>query len=184
MCGKCQIFFSEGWFMFVGNIDNIDKDGGDFHPVIYAVLEYLRVTDFKNILDGDYPMPHTDFIVKVQRYQTRSIEDCYPEAHKKFIDVQFVTEGEEVLGWCPLSPDLKIIKPYNEKTDVTFYESLLPESSVMLADRNYAVLFPLDVHRPCGSLDDDCPSQVTKVVVKIPVKLVLEDDTFSISANQ
>ena len=160
--------------MFIGNIDNIDKDGSDFHPVLYSVLEYLRTTDFKNFLDGTYPMPHTDFLIKVQRYQTRPIEVCRPESHKKFIDVQFVTNGDEVMGWCPLSPDLEIASPYDEKSDVTFYKNLLPESSVMLADRNYAVLFPLDVHRPCGSLDDNEPSQVTKIVVKIPVGLVLE----------
>ena len=170
--------------MFIGNIDNIDKDGGDFHPVIYSVLEYLRTTDFKNILDGAYPMPHTDFIVKVQRYQTKPIEDCHPESHKKFVDVQFVAEGEEVMGWCPLCPDLKILTPYDEKDDVAFYKNLTPESSVMLADRSYAVLFPLDVHRPCGSLDDDEPSQVTKIVVKVPVKLVLDDETWNIPAGQ
>ena len=154
--------------MFIGNIDNIDKDGGDFHPVLYSVLEYLRTTDFKNVLDGAYPMPHTDFIVKVQRYKTRPIEDCRPESHKKFVDVQFVTDGEEVMGWCPLSPDLKISAP----------------SSVMLSSRNYAVLFPLDVHRPCGSLDEENPEQVTKVVVKVPVKLVLDDETLNIPAGQ
>ena len=79
---------------------------------------------------------------------------------------------------------MKVSTPYDEKTDVAFYKDLLPESSVMLADRNYAVLFPLDVHRPCGSLDEDNPSQVTKVVVKIPVKLVLEDETLNIPAGQ
>ena len=161
--------------MFIGSIENIDKDGGDFHPIIYAVLEYLRTTDFKTFADGAYPMPHTDFIVKVQRYLTKPIEECHPEAHKKFIDVQYVVEGEEVLGWCPLSPDLKILTPYDEKTDVAFYKKLLPESSVMLAEKNYAVLFPLDVHRPCGSLDDDAPLNVLKVVVKVPVENVLEE---------
>ena len=170
--------------MFIGNIDNIDKDGGDFHPVIYSALEYLRATDFKNFLDGAYPMPHTDFIVKVQRYETKPIEICRPESHREFIDVQFVAEGEEVMGWCPLSPDLKIIEPYNEKTDVTFYKGLTPESSVMLAERNYAVLFPLDVHRPCGSLDDEEPSKVIKIVVKIPVKLVLEDEAWNVPIGQ
>ena len=162
--------------MFIGNIDNIDNDGGDFHPIIYSVLEYLRTTDFSNFLDGAYPMPHTDFILKVQHYKTKPIEDLHPESHKKFIDVQFVVTGEEVLGWCPLSPDLQVHEPYDEKADVTFYKNLLPESSVVLVDRNYAVLFPLDVHRPCGSLDDDEPADVTKIVVKVPVKAVLEDE--------
>lgn len=162
--------------MFIGNIDNIDKDGGDFHAIIYSVLEYLRNTDFSNIPDGSYPMPQTDFIVKVQRYETRPIDDMYPEAHEKFIDVQFVVEGEEILGWCPLSPDLEFVQQYDAEKDVAFFKNLLPESSMMLSARTYAVLFPLDVHRPCGSLDDDNPEHVTKVVVKVPVELVLDDD--------
>ena len=162
--------------MFIGNIDNIDKDGGDFHPIIYAVLEYLRTTDFSNFTDGAYPMPHTDFIVKVQHYQTKKIEDCRPESHQKFIDVQYVAEGEEVMGWCPLSPDLKISAPYDSKADVVFYKNLLPESAVMLSARNYAVLFPLDVHRPCGSLEEESPENVLKIVVKVPVEHVLEEE--------
>ena len=107
--------------MFIGNIDNIDKDGGDFHAIIYSVLEYLRGTDFSNFAEGSYPLPHMDFIAKVQRYKTRPMSECRPESHEKFIDVQFVADGEEALGWCPLSPDLKISVPYDEKNDVTFY---------------------------------------------------------------
>ena len=167
--------------MFIGNIDNIDKDGGDFHPVIYSVLEYLRATDFSNFPDGAYPMPHTDFILKIQRYNTRPIEDCRPESHEKFIDVQFVVKGEEVLGWCPLSPELEIFSPYDEKNDATLYKNLLPESSMMLTARTYAVLFPLDVHRPCGSLEDDEPSKVTKIVVKVPVELVIENEDWTLN---
>lgn len=167
--------------MFIGNIDNIEKDGGDFHSVIYAVLEYLRGTDFKNFSEGAYPVPHLDFIAKVQRYDTRPTSECHPEAHERFIDVQFVAEGEEILGWCPLNPDLKILTPYDEKADVTFYKTLFPESCMVLAARNYAVLFPSDVHRPCCSLDEENPSHVTKVVIKVPVELVLEDDEWTLS---
>lgn len=167
--------------MFIGNIDNIDKDGGDFHPIIYSVLEYLRTTDFSNFAEGSYPLPHMDFIAKLQRYKTRPVDECKPESHIKFIDVQYVVKGEEILGWCPQSPDLEIETPYDEKNDVTFYKTLLPESSMILFDRTYAVLFPLDVHRPCGSLEDDEPSDVTKIVVKIPVNLVLEEESWGIN---
>ena len=167
--------------MFIGNIDNIDKDGGDFHPIIYSVLEYLRATDFTNFNDGAYPMPHTDFIAKVQRYDTRPTDECIPESHKKFIDVQFVAKGEEVLGWCPLSPELEITSPYDEKADVTFYKKLLPESAVMLSVGTYAVLFPLDVHRPGGYFEGEEPSHVTKIVVKVPVELVIENDDWSLN---
>lgn len=167
--------------MFIGNIDNIDKDGGDFHPIIYSVLEYLRATDFSNFNEGAYPLPHTDFIAKIQRYKTKPTEDCRPESHEKFIDVQFVAKGEEAMGWCPLSPELEIVTPYDSKADVTFYKKLLPESSVMLSSRTYAVLFPLDVHSPCGSVDEGEPSDVTKIVVKVPVELIIESDSWSLN---
>ncbi len=75
-----------------------------------------------------------------------------------------------------MSPNLKIAKHYDSDKDVAFFKDLIPESSMMLSARNYAVLFPLDVHRPCGSLDDNKPVQVTKVVVKVPVELILDDD--------
>lgn len=166
--------------MFIGNIDNIDKDGGDFHAIIYSVLEYLRTTDFTNISDGSFPMPHMDFIVKVQRYTTRPLDELHAESHEKFIDVQFVASGEEILGWCPLSPELKILEPYDEKEDVTFYKNMLPESSLVLSARYYAVLFPLDVHKPCGVLYGE-PQQVTKVVVKIPVEMILEGEVWNLT---
>lgn len=36
---------------------------------------------------------------------------------------------------------------------------------------NFAVLYPEDVHSPCGALDDDAPEDVVKVVVKISIDL-------------
>lgn len=158
--------------MLIGTIDNIDNKSGDYHPTLKKVLQYLRDTDFSQVIDGDYKIGEKGIIAKVQRYETRLPEKCKPETHNKFIDVQFIADGEEMLGWCPLSPDLEIAEKYNFAKDVTFYKKLIPESCVVLSKRHFAVLYPVDVHRPCGSLDDEEPSKVTKVVVKIPVELL------------
>ena len=158
--------------MFIGTIDNINNKSGEYHPVLKEVLEYLKETDFTSMIDGDYKIGDKGIIAKLQRYETRPESQCKPETHNKFVDVQFVVEGEETLGWCPLSPDLKITEKYNFAKDVTFYANMVPESCVVLSKRNFAVLYPVDVHRPCGSLEDDEPSKVTKVVVKIPVELL------------
>ena len=158
--------------MFIGTIDNINDKTTIHHPVLQEVLEYLRVTDFSKLTEGNYQIGSKGVNAKLQRYETRPTEACKPETHNKFVDVQFVADGEEALGWCPLSPDLKISEKYNFAKDVTFYEALIPESFVILSPRSFAVLYPVDVHRPCCSLDDDEPSLVTKVVVKIPVELL------------
>ena len=155
--------------MFIGIID--DKHI-KYNPPLSEVLEYLRVTDFSKIQDGDYPIGDKGIIAKVQRYRTRLIDECKPETHNKFVDVQFIAEGEEALGWCPLSPELEILEEYNDEKDVTFYKKLVPESCVILSSRSFAILYPVDVHRPCGSVDDDEPSDVTKVVVKVPIELL------------
>ncbi len=156
--------------MFIGDIENIDGEESEFHPLIFEILKYLRRTDFNSFPDGSYPVPgFENCIAKVQRYKTKPLKDCHPEAHEKFIDVQFVAKGEEVLGWCPMSPDLKILSPYDPEKDVVFFEEILPDSTVIFGEGNYAVLYPPDVHRPCTSIDEDAPDDVTKVVVKIPV---------------
>ena len=158
--------------MFIGTIDNIDAISRHQHPVLQEVLKYLRETDFSKMAEGDYKIDDSDVVAKLQRYETRPTEECKAETHTKFVDVQFVAEGEEALGWCPLSPDLEISEEYDPDKDATFYAELIPESCVVLTKRYFAVLYPVDVHRPCGSLDDDEPSKVTKVVVKVPVELL------------
>ncbi|MBR2178955.1 MAG: YhcH/YjgK/YiaL family protein [Selenomonadaceae bacterium] len=155
--------------MFIGKIDDVNDSY--YNPILREVLKYLRTTDFSNMVEGAYPVTN-NITAKLQRYETRQAEDCKPESHNKFVDVQFVAEGEELLGWCPISPDIQITETYNFAKDVTFYKSLIPESCVILSTRSFAILYPVDVHRPCCSVDEDNPSIVTKVVVKIPVELL------------
>ena len=157
--------------MIIGTIDNVNDKNFEYHSTLREVLEYLRVTDFSKLEDGSYPFGDKGIVAKLQRYETRPITECKPESHAKYIDVQFVSAGEESLGWCPLSPELEILNEYDESNDVTFYKKLVPDSCVVLTSRSFAVLYPADVHRPCG-LVDKLPYKVTKVVVKIPVELL------------
>ena len=72
------------------------------------------------------------------------------------------------MGWCPMSPELKVCDPYDQEKDIVFFDNLIPISGIELAAGDFAVLYPTDVHRPCGSPEGG-PQQVTKVVVKIAI---------------
>jgi len=158
--------------MMIGTIDLIEAEQAAYHPAIAEALHYLAEHDFTKMEDGKYPIGEHGIVANLQRYQTRPEKDCKPESHQEFVDIQYVVEGEEYLGWCPLSPDLIVTEDYDAERDVMFYQSLIPDSSVMLFPGSYAVLYPVDVHRPCIALEDG-PGPVTKVVVKIPVDILL-----------
>ena len=156
--------------MFIGSMNALDK-GRDIYPkVLTETLEYIKTHDFSAMDSGEYPM-HDGIFYRLSRYKTKKIEDCLPESHRQYIDIRYVVAGEECVGWCPISPDLKEKIPYNAEQDVVFYEQLVPESSIILMAGNFAVLYPEDVHRPCIAVDDE-GEEVTKVVVKIPLELV------------
>ena len=159
--------------MIFGNIKDLEKTLETCDKAVGKALIYLRDHDFKTMKDGKYEIEGDTIYAKLQRYMTKPIEECRPEAHKKYIDVQFLVEGREELGWCAYSPDLRTISSYDGREDVAFFEQLVPESSIILQPGDFAVLYPNDVHRPQVAIDS-IPSQVTKVVVKVAVDLCNE----------
>lgn len=157
--------------MFFGNIDNLDNELKECEEPVQKALVYLREHDFLNMADGKYEIDGEKIYAKVQRYKTKTVEKCRPEAHKKYIDVQFIASGVEELGWCAFNPDLKETEGYDGRDDVCFFEELIPKSSIVLYAGDFAVLYPEDVHRPQTAVDG-VPADVVKVVVKVAVDLV------------
>ncbi len=157
--------------MFIGALNAL-SDGFAEHPeIIRRGLRYLAEQDFSSRPDGRCELRGSDCFLTLQRYRTKPVACCYPEAHRKYVDIQFVVEGEEYLGWCPLSPDLEVHAPYDAAKDIIFYERLVPDSNIILAAGSYAILYPEDVHRPQVAMDDQ-PMPVTKVVMKIATELL------------
>ena len=154
--------------MIIGSMDTLDENHVDYPEIIKKALDYLRDHDFTQMKDGKYPIEGDTCFANVQRYTTRLEKYCKPETHQKFVDIQYIAEGEEFMGWCPLSPDLEESAPYDEGRDVTFYEALIPDSSIVLSSGCFAVLYPEDVHRPQAAVNG-VPGKVTKVVIKVAV---------------
>lgn len=86
------------------------------------------------------------------------------EAHRKYLDVQYIVKGQEVMGWA----DLAACKPeteFSEEKDIGMYSGdftfhTIPEGICYVA-------FPEDAHMPSRHLD--VPNDFMKVVVKLKV---------------
>ena len=103
-----------------------------YSAALMKALAFLRTQDFRNMPEGRHEIDGDKIFALLSRYTTRPQAECAPEAHRKFVDVQYVADGEEFLGWCPMSPDLVEMEPYDEARDIIFYRALIPESSILL----------------------------------------------------
>lgn len=156
--------------MLIGNFD----DDNEFmsHPLaVKRAIDFLQAHDFKEMDEGRYDIDGDLIYAKLERYMTAECPPNFPEAHRRYIDVQYIVEGEEFLGWCPLNPDLKVHTPYDPEKDIELFEGLMPESHFPLTQGSFVILSPKDVHKTHIAIDNK-PCKVTKVVVKVATELL------------
>jgi biofilm protein TabA len=102
-----------------------------------------------------------------QAYESRLRADGFFESHRKFIDVQVVFEGEELMEVADIAR-MTVRQPYNGKRDLIIYEDSTEASVLRVHQGQAAVFFPVDVHMPTLRVRA-VPVMVRKCVVKVPV---------------
>lgn len=118
--------------------------------------------------EGHYEISENIY-ANVDVYETKPINKCKFEAHKRYIDIQMLLDGKEQLD-CTSADDLKISEAYDENKDVMFFEAqkVLPDASYTLIPERFVLIYPHEAHRP-QMASNSISETVKKVVVKIPV---------------
>lgn len=131
-------------------------------------LKYIRDTDFDALENGKYELADGKVFAIIQDYTSKLESECKYEAHRKYIDIQFIIKGEEKIGVGKLE-DFQELDDYNEEKDIVFLcpKENTAQSSIILKEKEFAIFMPKDVHMP--SIATETPSYVRKVVVKIPI---------------
>lgn len=137
-------------------------------PELQKCLKYLRDNDFSQLECGKYDIIEGKAYAIVQEYTTKPEEDGKYEAHRKYVDIQFIAQGEEKLGRGDLN-DFEEISKYDEEKDIVFLapKDGAKEECFKLIAGEFAIFTPQDVHMPCLTASE--PTFVKKVVVKVAV---------------
>ena len=137
-------------------------------PTLVKAIEFLRRPEHASLAEGRVTIDGERVFALPQRYETSLPGTPRFEYHRKYIDIQYIVEGEEVIGWAP-SAQLKITESYDREKDITF-GTVPPEvmTAVRLRAGQLAVLYPEDAHAP--RLAAGAPSKVFKIVVKVEVR--------------
>ena len=131
---------------------------------VYTALEFLAKTDFTKIELGRYELCADEIIYMLQRYDTDP-DKTISEAHKKYIDIQFMVKGEELIGVAPFECAKTETQAIPEN-DVWFYEC--KTEAITLIENSFMVLYPNDLHCP-GVATKGKALTCKKVVVKVKV---------------
>ncbi|MBN6067105.1 YhcH/YjgK/YiaL family protein [Aggregatibacter actinomycetemcomitans] len=150
--------------MFFGHLSNVVPNR--YPNAILNALDYLKKTDFNRLAAGRYPLSGESY-VQVLDLQTQTKDEYLPEAHRKYIDVQYWHSGVERMAVAPDLGNNAIAQDYDAERDILFYQAVENEQEILCRAGNFAVFFPEDIHR--GACRPDEVAKIRKIVVKIAV---------------
>jgi YhcH/YjgK/YiaL family protein len=131
------------------------------HSGIQQAFEYIRKTDFSTMPAGRTDIDGADLYAIFQDYITKPGEQGLWEAHRRYIDLQYVVQGAERIGYANIVSLSQ--GAYDPSKD---FLPLQGEGDFLtLQQGHFALLFPEDGHMP--GLAVDVPMPVKKLVVKI-----------------
>ena len=147
--------------MIVAKISNKSEYYG-IHPELDKALDLLTPEFLANaplektLLDGEKL-----FVTRFQ-LQTVPFEETFYESHKKYLDIQIVTEGRERVDIA--HPDGLTLTEHHD--DFYGYTGEA-DQTVILTPGTFLVVFPGDAHRL--KISTDGPQPFTRVVFKVLV---------------
>ena len=132
------------------------------HPRFKEAFDFL-----KNAADkpcGRYELGGGMY-VNISDVQTHAVGEGLFEAHRRYIDIQYLFSGHSDCVWTH-TPELTAVKkPYSEESDAEFFEGT--GSAIPVQGGEFYILYPSDAHEPHQTCGD--PSAYRVAVVKVPV---------------
>ena len=149
-------------------MDRIENAGlyARLHERFAKAFAVLADPDLPRKPDGRYAVDGDDLFYIVQHYTTKPLDQGRFESHRKYIDIQALLGGEELLAWAP-TKGLEVVEPYSDEKDIMFYRVGAIGARTRLVPGLFCLLYPHDGHLP--SCQFACPVEVHKVVFKIRV---------------
>lgn len=113
--------------------------------------------------EGKYEIDGQKVYALVTSGKTKKSDEPVYEAHRKYIDLQYILSGEEDTGYASVE-DCTVTVPYDENGDYLMVKGEGSEVKVSAGD--FYMAFPCDGHRPMCS---KTPGDIRKVIVKIAI---------------
>ncbi|MCG3670692.1 YhcH/YjgK/YiaL family protein [Aliarcobacter butzleri] len=126
----------------------------------YKSLENIKIGDCNKIV-----LDESCFVLE-QAYVSKDKKDCFFESHKKYIDIQYIFYGTEIMEVENIN-NLETIQEYNESLDYAKHAQSINSSSLLIRENELAIFYPSDAHMPCLKVDKN--EKIIKAVFKVAI---------------
>jgi biofilm protein TabA len=148
-------------------LENLERYRG-LDPKLDRGLEALRRLAGNPPADGRHELAGEELYGSLSSYLTGEPAGKSYEAHRRYIDIQAVLSGREMLFWAPLA-GLRARSGYSATEDIaTFEDPPAGGVGLVLEPGAFVVLFPQDAHKP-GCRTGSRGENVRKLVLKVRV---------------
>ena len=145
--------------MILARLDQADRYLA-LHPDFPAAIAFLRSQSLSDMLEGRIEITGTMYAM-VSRSPARRRSEARLEAHRQYIDIQYVIAGPEEMGWRPRSRCQQSHGQYDAEKDIEFFGET-PDSFVTVRPGDFVIFFPDDAHAPLIGT-----GEIHKVVIKV-----------------
>ncbi|HDL5105083.1 TPA: YhcH/YjgK/YiaL family protein, partial [Mannheimia haemolytica] len=108
--------------------------------------------------------------MNVMSFETTPAEGKKAELHRKFIDIQLLIDGEEMIEYGLSQPDLSKYDEYRDEDDYQLTAEIDDKNNLILKPNMFAIFLPYEPHKPGNSVNGN--KTLKKLVVKVPVELI------------
>ena len=131
-----------------------------------SVSDFFNASDVRNLKPGDIPIKGEDVFLKVIEYETTlegPLKGSF-EAHRKYIDVQYIARGCEIIRYLNVD-GLKSSVKYDPQNDFELFDCDKNYTTLALRENQFVIFFPQDGHGAGYLLNG--PEKIKKLVFKV-----------------
>jgi biofilm protein TabA len=136
----------------------------DMPPGFEKAFAFLRQNRLAERPSGRYEIDGDRIFCILSKDHGRSRAEAKLEAHRKYIDIQYVIAGVDQMGWRPTADCKLVDTPYDSDKDIGFFKDE-PKSWTEVPAGSFVIFFPEDAHAPLVS-----SKEIHKAVLKIAVQ--------------
>ncbi|QLB42746.1 MULTISPECIES: N-acetylneuraminate anomerase [Mannheimia] len=138
-------------------------------PVFARLCGKLKALDLANLALGWQDLEE-GIRMNVMSFETSPAEGKKAEMHRKFVDIQLLIEGEEMIEYGLSQPNLSKYDEYRDEDDYQLTDEIDDKNEVILKPNMFAIFLPYEPHKPGNTVNEN--KTLKKLVVKVPVELL------------
>ena len=146
--------------MIVDELSNADRYA-KVQSRLAAGFRWLKETQLDNLPVGKVEIDGDQLFAVDAHENGKGREQAQLEYHRRYLDIQYIFQGVDEIGWLAESDCNRPIDPFDSASDFGFYFDR-PDTWLSVRSGEFAIFFPEDAHAPLAGT-----GPVKKVIVKV-----------------